>query len=105
FGFASKNFYAEFLAALEVAKNYKKYFGPLDIADPLEFDTIHLEKAYNSSYLTSIPDISTGVLIAYNPHLSRYFRTARTLPSGLEVRVPVGTGNNALAVQRDAKPF
>lgn len=104
FGFASKNFYAEFLAALEVAKNYRDYFGPINIADPLEFDTIHLDKAYNSSYITSIPDITTGVLIAYNPHLSRYFRTARTLPSGLEVRVPVGAGNKVMAVLRDAEP-
>ena len=27
FGFASRNFYAEFLAALNVVNNYKAYFG------------------------------------------------------------------------------
>ena len=34
FGFASQNFYAEFLAALEVSQNYKQYFGDLLFAEP-----------------------------------------------------------------------
>lgn len=35
FGFASRNFYAEFLAAVHVARNYKHYFGPIQFAKPL----------------------------------------------------------------------
>jgi len=35
FGFASKNFYAEFLAAVEVARDAETHFGPLQL-DPLE---------------------------------------------------------------------
>jgi len=34
FGFASQNFYAEFLAALDLSQNYKQYFGDLLFADP-----------------------------------------------------------------------
>ena len=34
FGFASQNFYAEFLAALDVSQNYKQYFGDLLFAEP-----------------------------------------------------------------------
>ena len=34
FGFASRNFYAEFLAAVHVARNYKHYFGPIRFAKP-----------------------------------------------------------------------
>jgi membrane-bound lytic murein transglycosylase D len=34
FGFASQNFYAEFLAALEVSQNYKQYFGDLLFTEP-----------------------------------------------------------------------
>jgi membrane-bound lytic murein transglycosylase D len=34
FGFASQNFYAEFLAALELSQNYKQYFGDLLFAEP-----------------------------------------------------------------------
>ena len=34
FGFASQNFYAEFLAALDLAQNYKQYFGDLLFTEP-----------------------------------------------------------------------
>jgi membrane-bound lytic murein transglycosylase D len=34
FGFASQNFYAEFLAALDVVQNYKEYFGDMLFAEP-----------------------------------------------------------------------
>ncbi len=34
FGFASQNFYAEFLAALELSQNYQQYFGDLLFAEP-----------------------------------------------------------------------
>jgi membrane-bound lytic murein transglycosylase D len=34
FGFASQNFYAEFLAALDVSQNYKQYFGDLLFSEP-----------------------------------------------------------------------
>ena len=35
FGFASRNFYAEFLAAVHVARNYEHYFGPIRFAEPM----------------------------------------------------------------------
>src|SRR5256886_7431294 len=31
FGFASRNFYAEFLAALDVERNYREYFGNMPV--------------------------------------------------------------------------
>ena len=34
FGFASRNFYAEFLAAVHVAKNYERYYGSIRFAEP-----------------------------------------------------------------------
>ena len=34
FGFASQNFYAEFLAALDLSQNYQQYFGDLLFAEP-----------------------------------------------------------------------
>ena len=34
FGFASRNFYAEFLAAVHIAKHYKAYFGNIRFAEP-----------------------------------------------------------------------
>ena len=38
FGYASMNFYAEFLAAVEVYESYEQYFGALALDSPGEFD-------------------------------------------------------------------
>jgi membrane-bound lytic murein transglycosylase D len=42
FKFASRNFYPEFLAACEVAENYKTYFGNLEVEPPVQFQVVHL---------------------------------------------------------------
>ncbi len=39
FGYASKNFYAEFLAAVNVYESYSDYFGPLALDAPRDFST------------------------------------------------------------------
>jgi len=39
FGYASKNFYAEFIAAVNVYQNYAYHFGPLALDAPLDFST------------------------------------------------------------------
>ena len=35
FGFASRNFYSEFIAARNVAQNYKKHFGSIKLERPV----------------------------------------------------------------------
>jgi membrane-bound lytic murein transglycosylase D len=40
FGFASQNFYPEFIAALDVARNYKRYFGDIYFDPPTSFPTM-----------------------------------------------------------------
>jgi membrane-bound lytic murein transglycosylase D len=46
FGFASRNFYAEFLAASEVERDYAKHFGNLQRKDPLRFDQVQTSDYY-----------------------------------------------------------
>jgi membrane-bound lytic murein transglycosylase D len=93
FGFASKNFYAEFLAALEVSRNFRRYFGDLEIEKPLEFDTITLAKACPVASFTRVPGVTVADLRDLNPHLKGLLsRSRRTLPAGIEVRVPPGRG-------------
>jgi membrane-bound lytic murein transglycosylase D len=106
FGFASRNFYAEFLAALEVSRNYEDYFGPLSIASPIQYDVVALERAYDSTYLTSVPGITRQVLQELNPHLRRNFTSSRSsiLPAGISLRVPVGQGQPVTVVLASAKP-
>jgi membrane-bound lytic murein transglycosylase D len=105
FGFASRNFYAEFLAALEVSRNYEAYFGPLPIKPPLEYEAIRLARAYDSGYLTTVPGLSKEVLMDYNPQLRRILASGRgrVLPSGVEIRVPVGQREAVETVLASAK--
>lgn len=105
FGFASRNFYSEFLAALEVAKNYSKYFGDLNISQPLQFDTIHLTRSYDCSIMTSVPGITREILSEYNPHLRTVLgkSSRRLVPAGIEVRVPPGNGEAVRAALKSAR--
>jgi membrane-bound lytic murein transglycosylase D len=45
FGYASKNFYAEFIAAVNVFENYAIHFGPLALDSPLDFSEPALRMA------------------------------------------------------------
>jgi membrane-bound lytic murein transglycosylase D len=105
FGFASRNFYAEFLAALEISRNYEAHFGPLPIEPPLEYQAIQLTRAYDSSYLTTVPGLSKEVLMDYNPQLRRILASGRgrVIPSGVEIRVPIGHREAVETVLASAK--
>jgi membrane-bound lytic murein transglycosylase D len=71
FGFASQNFYAEFLAALHVAKNQNKYFSNLVIKKPIPRvsfilpDYIHIRTAMNHF------DMTREEIAQANPSLRR----------------------------------
>ncbi len=105
FGFASRNFYTEFLAALSVARNYRDYFGELEILPPLEFDSVQLQKAYDISYFSSVDGIDDQILRDLNPHLKRILTSRRrVIPAGIEVRVPPGTGASVEKVLASARP-
>jgi len=71
FGFASRNFYAEFLAALHVVKNQDKYFSNLVIKKPIPRasfilpDYIHIQTAMNHF------DMTREEIAKANPSLRR----------------------------------
>ncbi|MEE8349383.1 MAG: LysM peptidoglycan-binding domain-containing protein [Acidobacteriota bacterium] len=93
FGFASKNFYSEFLAAVQVARNYTDYFGPLDIAKPLQFDTVSLDRPYHLDHITAVPDLNESVLRDYNPQVRNpIWQGSKVFPRGLTLRLPPGKG-------------
>ena len=105
FGFASRNFYAEFLTAMKVAKNYQDYFEELPIESPRLFETIRLERSYDAGYFTSVPGISLEILADYNPHISRILkRSMKIIPAGVDVRVPMHTHDAVIAALESAGP-
>ena len=96
FRYASKNFYAEFLAAVEVSENYRTYFGPLALLEPLQYQEIYLDKSVRVKTFTAIEGLSQKVLREYNPQFRRRLWTRfRVLPAGFNLRIPAGKADEA----------
>jgi membrane-bound lytic murein transglycosylase D len=92
FGFASRNFYAEFLAALAVERSYKDYFGDLQFDAPFTSDEIQLSDALGAHVAAGCADISSEELAALNPAVdSAVFLGAGNIPRGYLLRVPPGS--------------
>ena len=96
FRYASKNFYAEFLAAVEVSENYRTYFGPLELLEPHRYQEIYLDKSVRVSTFTTIAGLSRDVLREYNPQFKRRLWTrTRVLPAGFSLRIPAAKAEEA----------
>jgi len=89
FKFASRNFYPEFLAAREVAKNYKKYFGSLRIDAPVNSRSVSLPKFAHVNDLVKHLKVDMATFKALNPALREPIYSGQKLvPKGYAVRVP-----------------
>lgn len=89
FGFASSNFYACFLAALETEKKARTLLG--DIKWSLEFDgaEVDLVKPLSWRTLVDFYDGESALAELQNPHLTEHVRTYnRSIPKGTFVRIP-----------------
>ncbi len=69
FGFASANFYASYLAALEVEKNAKVLLGDVSWDQPFEYKEIKLDKNVSVTNLLSWFAGDKEAAQFYNPHL------------------------------------
>ena len=91
FKFASRNFYAEFLAALEVEQHFADYFGTLSAPAPLRADTVLLPDYISFQTLASITNTDADTLAELNPALSREVVAGKLyVPKGYRARVPEG---------------
>jgi membrane-bound lytic murein transglycosylase D len=93
FKFASRNFYSEFLAARQVADNYKAYFGDLVLDRPGRTRTIVLKDYFALEDLQRHLDLDTQTLAELNPALlSPVFNGQKYIPKGYKLRLPEGSG-------------
>jgi membrane-bound lytic murein transglycosylase D len=91
FGFASRNFYASFLAALEVDKNPDKYFGTIERAPEARFQEILLPMQATVSALERALHVDGDTLRGLNPALRAVcWRGGRPVPKGYDLRLPIG---------------
>jgi len=92
FGFASRNFYAQFLAARKVLKSYPSYFGPLHRDEPKVVDVVTLPFYADASDLQQRLGVSPQQLADLNPALRPpVFRSGKRIPRGYALRLPAGT--------------
>lgn len=95
--FASRNFYPEFLAALEVERNHEKYFGDLPLHPPLLADTVYLPRSASLASVARCAGAESWNVASLNPSLLAPVRNGRPIPQGHELRLPAGTGDHTRA--------
>lgn len=89
FGFASRNFYVAFLAALQVEQNQEQYFPGLIPEKPVNYKVHRLRDFVPSAALADVLGISERELRRYNPALqASVFQGSKYLPKGFAVRIP-----------------
>ena len=85
FGFASKNFYAEFLAAVQIAKNSEAHFPFLRPHPPLNLHEVEAKRTIAIQSLLKPAAVSLDDFLEWNPALSP---TATMIPAGYRVKIP-----------------
>lgn len=88
FGFASRNFYASFLAALEVEKNADKYFEKVTWAKPLNAQDLKLPVTITYRELLKWFDGDDVLAQSFNPHLTSQARRSQHIPARTVLFVP-----------------
>ena len=89
FGFASRNFYVAFLAALEVDRNAEKYFGPITRLPDTENTPVELPDYIGITTLAKAFKVDMGALRVLNPALRPpIWNGSRLVPRGYALRLP-----------------
>ena len=89
FKFASRNFYSEFLAARQVAKNHKHYFGNISLQKPAKFTRYTTRGYLPVKGLALGLNLNPTTIQALNPSLRPPVFTGRKhIPKGFELRLP-----------------
>ncbi len=89
FKFASRNFYSEFLAAREAAKNYRQYFGDLKLDTPVKSWEVVLKSYVSLPQMARHLNLKIAELRQLNPALRHpVFRGQKYVPKGYRLRLP-----------------
>jgi membrane-bound lytic murein transglycosylase D len=90
FGFASRNFYVSFLAALEIDRNPDKYFGDIERTSEAHFQEVTVPGYVQISTLERALKIDKQRLRELNPALLRaVWDGQRHVPKAYRLRLPI----------------
>jgi membrane-bound lytic murein transglycosylase D len=92
FGFAGQNFYAEFLAALDVDREPERHLGTLVYEEPLAAEEVEAPHAADINVVAQAAGVSVDRVAALNPALGSEIVTGSVdVPEGYPMRIPAGT--------------
>jgi membrane-bound lytic murein transglycosylase D len=84
--FAPKQFYAEFLAAVEIGTNLNKYYPDLRLDAPVEIKEVALNSSTSLATMINSSGLSRDEFLGWNPALGS---ATRVIPAGYRVKLPV----------------
>ena len=89
FGFASRNFYAEFLAALDVDRHHEAWFGPMPNETPRPTRVRRLEQSVGIDVAARLARTDRDTIAELNPALlDPVAEGRRAIPAGYALRLP-----------------
>jgi len=89
FGFASNNFYPEFLAALEIYDDYRSYFPRVRKESPLSISELRLTQPVSVRHIVNQTGVDIDSLRSVNYALSdSIWRGVQSVPRGYVLKVP-----------------
>jgi membrane-bound lytic murein transglycosylase D len=97
FGFASKNFYAEFLAVVDIAIHSETYFPFLRAHAPVALREVALKRSAPLQPMLKPTAISQSDFFEWNPALDP---NAKVIPAGYRVKLPPDKVDDFLAAER-----
>lgn len=99
FGFASRNFYAEFVAAVEVEDDYRRHFGNVDRGSPLRFETVSTEHFVAYEVLRRCAGVDDTSFRRLNPaYRPEVIEGKLYVPPTQNIRVPEGQADSFRAL-------
>ncbi|MFK8028335.1 MAG: transglycosylase SLT domain-containing protein [Gammaproteobacteria bacterium] len=89
FGFASRNFYVAFLAALEVDTHPDKYFGSIKYAKPVKYDIVKMKSYIFAKDIANYLNMTKTQLERHNRALrGTVWSDTKRIPKGYLLRIP-----------------
>ena len=89
FGFASQNFFCEFMAALEVSKHPRQYFPGIVMEKPIETEEVIIDDYVHISTMEKYFGMSREEIAQYNPALRRpVISGKRRIPKNYTFKAP-----------------
>ena len=105
FGFASRNFYVEFIAASRIAKDPEKHFGTFVRDSPIDYEEVEMPFYGTPSSISQALNIPLDTLRAANPALRpSVWRGDKRIPRGFNLKVPRAELNRPLQQGLQAIP-